>query len=486
MPLCYRRTAMNIHRIIYLGLLATLLAGCAAIPVEQLSSPLSGEEAPPLDLSGYWEGALAISPTASLQMGFSLTRGEEGLLEALLQIPSQGVRDFPVSSVLLEQALLTIEIEALQASFTGTYDGEVEKIAGTFVQMGQTLPLVLRLGVLREDSRIQDPVKPYPYISEEIVFLQEKEGFLLAGTITRPTGEGPFPAVVLISGSGAQNRDEELMGHRPFLVLADALTRSGIVVLRYDDRGFAESGGDVSLATTLDFADDAEAALNHLKTLTYVDTENMGIIGHSEGGIIGPIVAQRREDLSFLVLMAGSGVDGVAVLEDQTAAILRAQQAPESVITQAVTTNLTVYATILDESLTIEERKESVMQALLAVGMPPEQAKSQISALFSPWYMTFLRLDPSFYLQQLTIPVMILNGTKDTQVSAALHVPAIESALLSGENTRFTTKVYEGLNHLFQPAITGSPDEYASIEITIDPQVLQDISSWIVRERLQL
>lgn len=318
------------------------------------------------------------------------------------------------------------------------------------------------------------------------MFTQKPEGFLLAGTITRPVGEGPFPSVVLISGSGAQNRDEELAGHRPFLVLADALTRSGIVVLRYDDRGFAESGGDASAATTLDFADDAESAVAYLKTLSYVDASSIGVIGHSEGAIIGPIVAQRNNDLDFLVLMAGPGVTGMEVLEDQTAAILRAQQAPEEVIAQAVSTNMAIYATVLDESLTLEERKASVLQTLVSLGLPSDAGKAQIGALFSPWYMTFLVLNPATYLQQLDIPVMILNGTKDTQVSALLHVPAIEAALLSGGNTRYTTKVYEGLNHLFQPAMTGSPEEYASIATTIDPQVLQDIASWIVNDRLQL
>ncbi|MFA6681625.1 MAG: alpha/beta fold hydrolase, partial [Sphaerochaeta sp.] len=396
-----------------------------------------------------------------------------------LQIPTQGLRNFKVSSVRQDLNLLTIEIEALQASFSGNYDPGTQQISGIFTQMGQALPLVLSLGELKENTRPQDPQKPYPYISEDVVFSQSPEGFQLAGTITRPQGEGPFPSVVLISGSGSQNRNEALMGHRPFLVLADALTRSGIVVLRYDDRGFAESGGDASAATSLDFADDAESAVDYLMTLSYVDTDSIGIIGHSEGAIIGPIVTQRNKDLDFLVLMAGSGVDGMAVLEDQTAAILRAQQAPEAVIAQAVKTNLAIYATVLDESKTLEERKESVLQMLLPLGFTVDAAKPQIAALFSPWYMTFLSLDPADYLRGLKIPVMILNGTKDTQVSATLHVPAIEAALLSGGNTFYTTKVYEGLNHLFQPAITGSPDEYGTIETTIDPQVLEDIASWI-------
>ncbi|MBI9094302.1 MAG: alpha/beta fold hydrolase [Sphaerochaeta sp.] len=468
-----------------LGLMIALFPGCASMTEGRIGSldqngvpALIEEEA--LDLSGYWQGSLAITPTNSLAIGFTITPTGEGIYEAMLQIPTQGVKNFAVSSVRQEEASLIIEIEQLQASYTGTYDFEAQQIEGTFTQMGQSLPLVLTLGEPVENIRPQDPQKPYPYISEDIVFTQTPEDFLLAGTITRPEGNGPFPAVILVSGSGSQNRDEALMGHRPFLVLSDALTRSGIVVLRYDDRGFGESGGDASNATTLDLADDAQSAVNHLKTLPYVDADSIGLIGHSEGAIIGPIVAQRDKSLAFLVLMAGSGVNGMAVLEDQTAAILRAQQAPEPVIVQTVETNLAVYNTILDESRTLEERKESVLQTMVSFGFPPDAAEAQLSLLFSPWYMTFLTLDPADYLQGLDIPVMILNGTKDTQVSATLHVPAIEAALLSGGNNRYTTNVYEGLNHLFQPASTGAPNEYASIEITIDPQVLEDISSWIV------
>ncbi len=480
---CIWRTVMKMSKIVLLGLLVVLLAGCAGMRAEE---PVLPEETEVIDFTGYWEGELAVSPTSSLVIGFTITGSGQTLYEALLQIPTQGVRDFAVSSVQVEQKLLSIGIEQLQASFDGTYDPETGQIVGTFDQMGQSLPLVLRLSDQKDNSRIQDPQKPYPYISEDIAFTQSPEGFHLAGTITRPIGEGPFPAVVLVSGSGSQNRDEELMGHRPFLVLADALTRSGVVVLRYDDRGFAESQGDASASTTLDFADDAESAVRYLLTLPFVDSDNVGIIGHSEGGIIGPIVAQRNSDVDFLVLMAGTGVDGMTVLEDQSAAILRSQQVPEPVIAQVGSTNQAIYNTVLDESLTLDERKEAIIGMLLPLGMTASQAEAQLTALFSPWYMTFLTLDPSVYLQDLDIPVLVLNGTKDTQVSASLNVPAIEKALRAGGNTSYTTKVYENLNHLFQPATTGSPEEYASIEITIDPEVLEDISSWVVRDRLEL
>lgn len=477
---------MKFFKVLLIGLLFFLLAGCASkvleqsVPPDQIEGPSMSRDDEVSDLSGYWEGVLTISPTNSLKIGFTLTVSEELSYDAMMQIPSQGLKNFAVSSVRLVEDTITIGIDMLQATYSGTFVAKDKQIVGTFTQMGQSLPLVLSLGELHEDFRSQDPRKPYPYISEDITFTQSPEGFLLAGTITRPEGVGPFPAVVLISGSGPQNRDEALLGHRPFLVLADALTRAGIVVLRYDDRGFAESEGDASAATSLDFADDAESAVNYLQNLSYVDTGRIGLIGHSEGAIIAPIVAQRTGVLDFLVLMAGSGVDGLAVLKDQSAAILRAQKIPEEVIAEAVSTNLAIYHTILDESRTLEDRKASVYQTMLDLGLSPDQVNSQISALFSPWYMTFLTLKPSDYLKDLDIPVMILNGSKDTQVSADLNVPAIEAALLSGGNRQFTTRVYDGLNHLFQPAVTGAPDEYSSIETTIDPIVLEDIPAWIM------
>lgn len=477
---------MKIRMIVVFGLLMALLSGCAGVQTEQPIPPTSVTQDVAVDLSGYWKGLLEIGPGKSLPLGFTIRGSADGLYEALMQIPSQGLRNFKVSSVQLEGTLLTIGIDALQASFSGSHDPGTDQIVGTFTQMGQSLPLVLALGEIEEYARPQDPQKPYPYLSEEIRFTQAPEGFQLAGTLTRPEGDGPFPAVVLVTGSGSQNRDEELLGHKPFLVLSDALTRAGIVVLRYDDRGFAESQGDASAATSLDFADDASSAVEYLKALPYVDSASIGLIGHSEGGIIGPIVAQKNKDLDFLVLMAGPGVNGLAVLEDQTAAILRAQHYPEPVIAQIVQANLAIYNTVLDEREPLEERKESVMQTLLSVGMSADEAEPQMAALFSPWYMKFLTLNPADYLKGLTIPALILNGTKDTQVSATLHVPAIEEALLSGGSTRFTSKIYEGLNHLFQPATTGSPDEYESIETTIDPQVLQDIATWIVKERTLL
>ena len=466
-----------------IGIALSLLTGCAV--TEEVSMG-TRTKALADAFAGYWEGTLDIGQPTGLTIGFELVQNTpEDQILALLHIPRQGVRGIEVD-ISINEEFLTIGMPALMATYRGSLDEESQVIEGTFSQMGQTLSLRLERSEHKDDRRIQDPVPPYPYVSEDLRFEQLKEGFILAGTLTRPKGPGTFPAVVLISGSGSQNRDEEIFGHRPFLVLADALTRAGIVVLRYDDRGFAESEGDASEATTVDLADDAESAVAYLSNLPYVDQANIGLIGHSEGGIIAPIIARRNSGIAFIILMAGSGVDGISTLADQTAAILGAQGAPQEVIAQTVATNLSVYHTIIDETKGIEERKSLVRQSLLSLGLPEAQADAQMTALFSPWYMTFLALDPSEYLREVTVPVMILNGTKDTQVSASLHMDAIIQALAEGGNERIFPKVYEGLNHLFQPAKSGDISEYGSIDITMDPQVLTDIVWWIQEGRFQL
>jgi len=212
-----------------------------------------------------------------------------------------------------------------------------------------------------------------------------------------------------------------------------------------------------------------------------VDKTKVGILGHSEGGVIAPIVASNNQEVGFIILMAGTGVDGMEVLKDQTAAILRAQGAPEAYISQIVALNESIYRMIIEPSVDMEDQKQKVAAKLTSLGVGPEEVKAQIAALFSPWYRYFLMLDPADYLEKTRVPVLVLNGTKDIQVTSTLNVPAIEAALIRGGNTQSTTIVYEGLNHLFQPAQTGSVEEYASIEITIDPQVLNDIATWILQ-----
>lgn len=473
---------MNRLLLVLIAMVMMTNFGCTTKTEESMETVV--QPASPIILEGYWEGDLAVQEQITLKLGFSITRSQQGYT-AKLSVPQQGIKDLPIASTEYdsETRFITFTIDTLQAVFSGTIETSTEPtITGTFEQSGMALPLILHKleSVPEIAARMQDPKPPYPYISEDVMFLQKIEGFELAGTITRPKENGRYPAVILISGSGQQDRDEAIMGHRPFLVLADALTRAGIVVLRYDDRGVGSSKGTLDTATSLDFADDAESALEYLTSLPFVDHERLGIIGHSEGGLIAPIIASRNSQVDFIVLMAAPGVDGIRVLEDQSAALLRAQGAPEAAIQQIVALNKQIYTIIIDESLPVEQRKAQVSQLLSLTGMTPEAIQNQLSALFSPWYMAFLTIDPAPYLSKVDIPTLILNGSKDTQVTASLNVPTIETILKESGNTEYTTKIYEGLNHLFQPATTGSVDEYASIETTIEPMVLEDIAEWIV------
>jgi len=458
----------------------SVLSGCS-----KPSGNTDSQPNPNLSIRGKWEGTLTVQPTTALTLMFSIQETDNGY-SSTLSVSEQGVKNLAVASTTLDSTgLVTLSIKQLGASFTGKIDLSASPVViiGEFKQSGATFPLTLSKVEDKpwQPTRPQDPVPPFPYVSEEVHFTQEPQGFTLAGTLTRPFEPGQYPAVVLVSGSGSQNRDEEILGHRPFLVLADTLTRAGIVVLRYDDRGFASSQGDASQATTLDLAKDAQSAFNYLGTLDCVDQHRKGILGHSEGGLIAPILAQQGKDVAFIVLMAAPGTAGETVLIDQSAAILQSQGAPDAYVAQIRDMNRAIYELAGDPTIDTEDKSEKIQEMLMSLGMDSASAQSQIDALLTPWFQMFLRLDPADYLREVDIPVLVLNGTKDTQISSSRQVPAIETALLQAGNQQTTTIVYEGLNHLFQPAQTGSPDEYGNITTTIDPQVLTDIRAWILQ-----
>ena len=261
------------------------------------------------EITGDWNGVLSIQGM-KLRLVFHVTKTDAGFTAAM-DSPDQGAKGIPMTSAKFENNVLTLEHTAAKIVFSGTLD-KMGFVTGNFVQGGMTFPLMLtkKEVVIEKPKRPQDPVKPYPYNSEDITFVNNKDSITLAGTFTYPTGKGKFPVVVLITGSGAQNRDEELMGHKPFLVLSDYLTRNGIAVLRYDDRGSYASKGNFAKATTADFARDVEAAVQYLKTRKEVNSKKIGLIGHSEGGLIAPIVAAGNKDVNFIVMMAGPGISG--------------------------------------------------------------------------------------------------------------------------------------------------------------------------------
>lgn len=454
-----------------------------ALDFKRATAPVKTEHEPakPSDIDGTWMGSLDTG-TIKLRIVLHIVNTEDGLT-ATLDSPDQGAKGLPVTSVTRDGAALKMEAKQLGGVFEGKIAADRSLIEGTWTQGGANLPLVLK--PVKDQSELerkrpQNPTKPYPYREEEVSYENKVQNVTLAATLTLPQGKGPFPGVLLITGSGPQDRNESLLGHKPFLVLSDYLTRKEIAVLRADDRGTGKSTGNFATATTADFATDAEAGIAYLKTRSEIDPHRIGLIGHSEGGIIAPMVAARNPDVAFIVMMAGSGVPGDQILPAQLQAIEEAggksheEAAKDAAHEREV---LTLVETEKDEAVLEKELREKIS------GEEPEpQIGAQIKTLTSPWFRYFLTYDPATALRKVTCPVLAINGEKDTQVPPKQNLPAIRTALEQGGNKHFEADELPGLNHLFQTAKTGSPAEYAQIEETISPVALDRMASWILKQ----
>jgi len=433
-------------------------------------------------LLGTWLGSLDTG-AIKLRIVFKIEAKPDGLT-AQMQSPDQGPTWIPATSLTQSGAALTITLKNLAIAYEGKIAADGNSIEGTFTQAGN--PMQLSLKRIKGQSELelprpQNPVKPYPYREEDVTFPNKAGGNTLAGTFTIPSGNGPFPAVELIVGSGPHDRDESLLGHKPFLVLSDDLTRKGIAVLRVDKRGIGKSTGDYLTATTADFATDTEAGVAWLKTRPEVDPHKIGLIGHSEGAIIAPMVAAADPDVAFIVMMAGSGVPGDQIIVEQGRLIaIAAGQSKDDAGKNAEKTReaLSVVETekdpaTLDRLLTVK---------LSAEGVPDSAIAGQIKSLTTPWIRVFLTYDPATALRKLKIPVLALNGSLDLQVPPAQNLPPIRKAFQDAGNTRAEVDELPGLNHLFQTAKTGAPSEYGQIEETISPAALDKIASWILKQ----
>lgn len=343
-----------------------------------------------------------------------------------------------------------------------------------------------------QTEKPQTPKAPFDYIIEDVTFINTAaDSIVLAGTLTLPKAIVNPPVAILINGSGAHDRDCNIMGHKSFWVIADYLTNSGIAVLRYDERGTAQSQGDFSTATTFDLAKDVEAGINFLKSRTDIDASKIGLIGHSEGGLIAPIVASTNTNVAFIVMLAGTGVNGQEVLQSQSKKIAELQGTTKEGI--AFNHQLTTIAydalhseTEMDKqkaaiTLALENYKKQLEadQSPFAVYVNNIVIKQLTSQLTNPWLYAFITLDPKAYLEKVTCPVLVLNGTKDVQVLPEINLPAIKKHLETAKNNDVTVHEIEGLNHLFQTAKTGNINEYAKIEETFSPVALKLISDWI-------
>ncbi len=431
--------------------------------------------AKPSDIDGAWLGTLEYSQGMTLRVVAHIANTADGLT-VTMDSPDQGATGIP-AIITRNGATVKLEVKSVGAVFEGRIGQGLDAIGGTFTQNGLPLPLTLkrvREGASLELARPQNPVKPYPYREEDVTYENPAAGIRLAATFTIPQGKGPFPAVLLVCGSGSHDRDETLLGHKPFLVLSDYLTRQGIAVLRADKRGVGKSGGNPATATSADFATDAEAGVAWLKTRAEVDPRNIGILGHSEGGAIAPMVAARHRDVAFIVMLAGPGVRGDELLPAQ---VMAGNEAAGMSHEAAVKTG----AMERDALKAIETEKDPArLREKLAASMPKEELDRQWNTLLSPWFRYFLEYDPGAELRKVACAVLALNGQKDTQVVAKQNLPAIRAALEAGGNKRFETVEFPGLNHLFQTARTGAVSEYAQIEETMAPVVLAKIAGWIL------
>ena len=437
--------------------------------------------AKPSDIDGTWMGSLDTG-AVKLRVVFHIVNTSDGLT-ATMDSPDQGMQGLPTSAVSREGATLKIEAKKIGGSYEGKIAPDLTSIDGTWSQGGGSLPLVLKPVKDKtelEPKRPQNPVKPYPYREEEVTYDNKVQNVTLAGTLTVPPGKGPFPAVLLITGSGPQDRDESLLGHKPFLVLSDYLTRHGIAVLRADDRGVGKSTGVFASATTADFATDAEAGVAFLKTRSEVNPQKIGLIGHSEGAVIAPMVAARNKDVAFIVMMAGTGVAGDQVLPAQSEAIEVASGKDPAQAAKSAAKEKEILALVETEKDDAVLEKE--LQEKMKGEVPDAQIGMQIKQLTSPWFRYFLTYDPATALRKVTCPVLALNGSLDKQVIASQNLPAIRQALEQAGNKHVEIDELPGLNHLFQTAKTGSPAEYSQIEETMSPVALEKFSSWILKQ----
>ncbi|MEO6915540.1 MAG: alpha/beta hydrolase [Chitinophagaceae bacterium] len=441
------------------------------------------------DITGDWNGTLKVQ-SIQLRLVIHVSKAGEGYT-ATMDSPDQNARGLPVSQIGFASPVFTFSISSAGISYEGSLN-EKQEIIGNFKQGGQVIPLVLSKngGDQIAIQRPQTPVKPYPYYSEEVSIINSKDNVTLAGTLTLPKKEGSFPAVILITGSGAQNRDEEVFQHKPFLVIADYLTRNGIAVLRYDDRGVFGSTGNFSTSTSEDFVRDVEAGLAFLESRKEIDKKSIGLIGHSEGGMIAPIVASKHKEITFIVLLAGPGIPGDELLIAQGALLAKASGMAKGEIDpdlqiqrdlvgivksskdniSLVNTLTAYYKKALKENSGLKKPEGVTEEAFI---------QSQIAQLTSPWMVNYIKYDPAPTLALVHCPVLALNGAKDLQVPPKENLAAIKAGLEKGGNKNVTVKELPGLNHLFQEAGTGSPEEYGTITQTFSPVALEAILGWL-------
>ncbi len=443
-------------------------------------------------ITGTWLGILKVSGM-ELRIVFNIKENDKGILSAYMESPDQTSHKIPVDTVIFNDGNLKLDVKIVRGYFDGKFNSDSMTIAGTWHQNGMSLPLALKkVEKVEAIKRPQEPKPPFPYKVENVTFKNNSAGVALAGTLTLPKKGGSFPAVLLISGSGPNNRNEEIFGHKPFLVLADYLTRRGIAVLRYDKRGIGKSTGNYTEATTKDFASDALAGVEYLRTLNIINPKEIGLVGHSEGGAIAPIVAAGSNDVAYIVLLAGPGLPGDQILLKQEALIAGLAGVPEKTVERDTSFKSKIF-NLIKENKNAEQTISGIKKIVsnyyntlsekekTGAGSSDELQKEMLKAFTSPWIEYFIRYNPVPTLEKVKCPVLALDGSKDVQVPPKEDLAAIKAALKKGGNKNFEVRELPGLNHLFQDATTGAPSEYSKIEETFSPAALKIIGDWIVK-----
>lgn len=476
-----------------LKLCSMAIVGCGncSSATASISSQESVKVSP---IAGDWSAILDIG-MMKMTLVLHIQQDPHGEYIATVDTLEHKINGTPIDWILFDGEALKFEMKTAFAKFEGLLINNASEISGQFIQGGQSFSLVFERGVktIEAPNRPQEPKLPYPYTEEHLSYENPVVGITLSGTLTLPASKSPFPAVVLIAGSGPNDRDEAVLGHKPFLVLADYLTRNGIAVLRFDKRGCGKSTGNYNKATSQDFANDVLAGVEYLKSRKEINADQIGLIGHSEGGFIAPMVAIASKDIAFIVLMAGTGVNGEELLYAQDALIKRSLGETEETIEQSRKFQEKLFALLKTEpDLDIAARQfHEIAKNHMATfqGSPGKVTldglEAQANCINTEWFRYFLVYEPSTALKQVQLPVLALNGELDLQVPPAQNLPVIAKALEEGENKDFTIVELPKLNHLFQTCQNGSIEEYAKIEETISPSALNLIAKWILERTMQ-
>jgi pimeloyl-ACP methyl ester carboxylesterase len=466
---------------------------CAFLSLALISAVAA--QVPTRNVEGNWLATLDVAG-AKFRIALKIQKTADGYA-AKFDSLDQGQKDLPIDSIVLNGDKLTFTAAKFGVNYEGTLNTAGDEIAGTLNQGPNATPVVFkRIGELPKFNRPQEPKKPYPYDEEEVSYRNQKDNIKIAGTLTLPRGGGPHPVVLLITGSGPQDRNETIAGHRPFLVLADHLTRNGIAVLRLDDRGVGGTDVGSLSVTSENFAEDVLAGVNFLKQRKDINAKMIGLIGHSEGGMIAPMVAARSNDVAFIVLLAGPGQRGEDIIYAQTELIHKAQGthvdtirhtlALAKIINNVVKTETDekcIEQKINEEFAAYDRTQGDLQKQLLAPAVAA--LKTYMPMYKTPWYRYFITYDPAPVLKNVKIPVLALNGELDLQVPAKENLELIGAALKAGGNQDVTLKAFPKLNHLFQTSQTGLPSEYGQIDETMSPEVLKVLSDWILQRTVQ-